>query len=258
MRDGQPVTFPALDPGMSVLLTGLLLTYCRAQACLLALPVFSERLLPVRVRVALAMSLTPLLAEHAGVGQVPATTVHMAMLAGAEVLSGLALGGLVRLFAAALDVAASAIAATASLSQLVGVATEYSPHPIGGILHLAGLALIMALGFPLLVCDLLRESLVLRPLGGSIDVAEILPVAISFVQRGFVLAMMLAAPFILGGFLFQILSGMVSKVMPALPVVFIAAPGAILLALLALVVLVPSIISIWADAVMSLVQTELP
>lgn len=252
------MTFPALDPGMSVLLTGLLLTYCRVQACLLALPVFSERLLPVRVRVALAMSLTPLLAEHAGVGQVPATTVHMAMLAGAEVLSGLALGGLVRLFAAALDVAASAIAATASLSQLVGVATEYSPHPIGGILHLAGLALIMALGFPLLVCDLLRESLVLRPLGGSIDVAEILPVAISFVQRGFVLAMMLAAPFILGGFLFQILSGMVSKVMPALPVVFIAAPGAILLALLALVVLVPSIISIWADAVMSLVQTELP
>lgn len=252
------MTFPALDPGMSALLTGLLLTYCRVQACLLALPVFSERLLPVRVRVALAMSLTPLLAEHAGVGQVPATTVHMAMLAGAEVLSGVALGGLVRLFAVALDVAASAIAATASLSQLVGVATEYSPHPIGGILHLAGLALIMALGFPLLVCDLLRESLVLRPLGGSIDVAEILPVAISFVQRGFVLAMMLAAPFILGGFLFQILSGMVSKVMPALPVVFIAAPGAILLALLALVVLVPSIISIWADAVMSLVQTELP
>lgn len=252
------MTFPAFGPDMTVLLVGLLLTYCRIQACLLALPVFSERLLPVRVRVALAMALTPLLAEQAGIGQIPGTVVHLAMQAGLEVLSGLALGGLVRLFAVALDVAASAIAATASLSQLVGVATEYSPHPIGGILHLAGLALIMALGFPLLVCDLLRDSFALRPLGGAIDVAEILPMAISFVQRGFVLAMMLAAPFILGGFLFQLLSGMVSKVMPALPVVFIAAPGAILLALLALVVLVPSIISIWADAVMNLMQVELP
>lgn len=44
------------------------------------------------------------------------------------------------------------------------------------------------------------------------------------------LAMLLAAPFILGGFLFQMLSRMISKVMPALPVVFITAPGAILLA----------------------------
>ena len=116
----------------------------------------------------------------------------------------------------------------------------------------------MALGFPLLVCDLLRESFVLRPLGGAIDVTAIVPVAISFVQRGFMLAMMLAAPFILGGFLFQLLSGMISKVMPALPVVFIAAPGAILLALLALVILVPSIISIWAEAVMGIMQTDLP
>ena len=70
--------------------------------------------------------------------------------------------------------------------------------------------------------------------------------------------MLLAAPFILGGFLFQLLSGMISKVMPALPVVFIAAPGAILLALLALVILVPSIISIWAEAVMGIMQTDLP
>ena len=56
----------------------------------------------------------------------------------------------------------------------------------------------------------------------------------------------------------QLLSGMISKVMPALPVVFIAAPGAILLALLALVILVPSIISIWAEAVMGIMQTDLP
>ena len=246
------------DPELAAWLTGLLLTYCRVQACLLAMPVFSERLLPARVRIGLAMSLTPLLAEHALSGQQIGTVAQLGLLAGAEVVTGLALGGLVRLFAIALDVAATAIAATASLSQLIGVATEYSPHPIGGLLHLAGLALIMALGFPVLVCDLLSESFQLRPLGGWPDIAELLPVAVELVQRGFVLAMLLAAPFILGGFLFQLLSGMISKVMPALPVVFIAAPGAILMALVALALLVPSILSIWAEAVLDLLQNGLP
>ena len=130
--------------------------------------------------------------------------------------------------------AASAIAATASLSQLIGAESEYSPHPVGSLMHLAGLALLMALGFPILLCDLLRESFALGPLGQWPAIADLLPRVIALVQRAFMLAMLLAAPFILGGFLFQVLSGMVSKVMPALPVMFIAAPGAILMALLAL------------------------
>ncbi|WJS83329.1 flagellar biosynthetic protein FliR [Paracoccus sp. TOH] len=245
------------DPRLAASLTALLLVYCRVQACFLMLPVFSERGLPVRVRAALAMAVTPLLAEHAQPIAAADTLLRLAALAGAEILSGLALGGLVRLFASALDVAAAAIAATASLSQLVGVANEYSPHPIGNLMHLAGLAAVMALGFPVLACDLLRESLSLRPLGDWPQIADILPHAVALVRQSFVLAILLASPFILGGFLFQILSGMISKVMPNLPVVFIAAPGAILMALLALAVLTPSILSVWAEAVLD-VMPDLP
>lgn len=246
------------DPRFSALFVGYLLIYCRVQACLLALPGFSIRVVSVRVRVAIAMSLTPLLAENvslmAQVGDLP----ELSMLVAAEIVTGLVLGSLVRLFAFAIDIAASAIAATASLSQLVGAANEFSPHPIGNFMHLAGLALLMALGYPLLVCDLLRESLALRPVGGWPVIADILPTALGLIQRSFVLAMLLSAPFILGGFLFQALSGMISKVMPALPVMFIAAPGAILLALLALVVLTPSILSVWAQAVLDVMANDLP
>lgn len=241
------------DPRMVAVLIGLLLTYCRVQACFIALPVFSERALPLRVRTALAMAVTPLLAEQAQpVGQVD-SLLQLAALAGAEIVSGLALGGLVRLFASALDVAATAIAATSSLSQLIGAANEYSPHPIGNLMHLAGLAVLMALGFPALTCDLLRESLVLRPLGDWPQIADLLPNAIALTRQGFVLALLLASPCILGGFLFQLLSGMVNKVMPNLPVVFIAAPGAIMMALLALAVLTSPIVSAWAEAVLDVV-----
>jgi len=103
----------------------------------------------------------------------------------------------------------------------------------------------------------LRESLVVRPVGEWPQITDILPGAIALVQQGFALALLLAAPFILGGFLFQALSGMVSKAMPALPVVFIAAPGAIMLALLALAVMTPSILSVWADAVLNMMGTLL-
>ena len=50
---------------------------------------------------------------------------------------------------------------------------------------------------------------------------------------------------------------MISKVMPALPVTFIAAPGAILLALVALVLLAPATVSLWAQAVLSSMQQVL-
>jgi flagellar biosynthetic protein FliR len=51
---------------------------------------------------------------------------------------------------------------------------------------------------------------------------------------------------------------MVSKVMPALPVMFIAAPAAIMLALVALALLTPSILSTWAGAVLAVIGQELP
>jgi len=246
------------DPQIAAWLVVLLLTYCRIQACLLAMPGFSMRGLPVRLRVALAMSLTPLLAEFSRPQPVPATLIVLMLLAGAEVLTGLVLGGFVRLLAMALDIAAAAIAATTSLSQLVGGANEFAPHPIGNLLHLAGLALLMAMGMPLVLCEMLRESFLLRPIGTWPEVNQLLPAALLLVQRGFVLALLLAAPFILGGYLFQILSGMVSKVMPALPVMFIAAPAAILLALLGLVLLTPSILAGWAGAVLDVMSMDLP
>lgn len=233
-----------------------LLVYCRIQACLIAIPVFNERFLPTRVKVGLAMALTSL---FTGASEVQADSlVSLVMLAIAEIVTGLLLGAMVRLLAAALDIAATTIASMASLSQLMGVASEYSPHPVGNLFHLAGLGLLMAMGFPLLVCDLLRESLALRPVGDWPMIDALLPGIIGLVGTSFQLAMLLAAPFILGGFLFQALSGVVSKVMPSLPIVFIGAPLAILIALAGLAILSPSILSLWAETIMDFSTPVVP
>lgn len=228
-----------------------LLVYCRVQACLIALPAFSERLLPARLKIGLAFCLAPLFMPKDLLVLSWDLPINLASLAVAEVVTGFTLGVMVRLAALALDVAASAIATTASLSQIMGVANEFSPHPIGNLLHLAGIALLMAMGFPLLVCDLLQDSFQVRALGAWPDIHALLPSIVGIVVRSFSLAMLLASPFILGGLLFQALSGVISKVMPALPIVFIGAPAAIMLALFALTLLVPAILSVWSDQVMN-------
>ncbi|AUH33764.1 flagellar biosynthetic protein FliR [Paracoccus tegillarcae] len=233
----------------------LVLTYLRIQACILLMPGFGERAVPGRVKVAVAMALAPLLSDISGsswagsVGEVALNA--MLGLAIAELLIGFAIGAMVRMMAFAINVAATVIASTASLSQIIGAPNEASPHPVGNLFHLGGVALLLALGLPLLLIGLLADSFVLWPVAQLPEIDGLVQEFIGIIARSFELAMLLSAPFILGGFLFQALSGVINRVMPALPVVFIGAPAAIGLALIALVMLSPMILSIWADAVLS-------
>lgn len=227
------------------------LVYLRVQAFALVLPGLGERVVPVRVRAAAALAATPLLAGTVAPLPVPEAPIAILGQAAGELLIGLAAGMGLRVLALSLDVATSAIAATTSLSQLVGGANEAAPHPIGNLLHLAGLAVLMALGLPVMLMDLMADSLILWPSGGWPDADTLAGGGIALAAQSFWIAMLLAAPFTLGGFLFQALSGVVSRVMPALPVVFIGAPAAIMLALLALAVLAPMIVALWADAVLT-------
>lgn len=229
----------------------LVLVYARVQACVLILPGLGERLIPVRVRVSAAMAVTPLLAGL--VPPVPAPQEALPMIAqvAGEMLIGLAAGALLRLLALALDIATTAIAATASLSQIIGVQNEAAPHPVGNLMHLGGMAVLMALGLPVMLVQLMADSLILWPPTEWPTIENLAPAAVRVVADSFALAMMLAAPFTLGGLLFQSLSGVINRVMPSLPVVFIGAPASILLALAALALLAPMLIAIWADAVLN-------
>ena len=132
------------------------LVYLRVQAFALVLPGLGERVIPVRVRVALALAATPLLAGTVAPMTMPDGSVTVLGQALAETVIGLAAGMSLRLLALSLDIATSAIAATASLSQLVGGQNEAAPHPIGNLVHLAGLAVLMVMGLPVMLVQLIQ------------------------------------------------------------------------------------------------------
>lgn len=234
------------------------LVYLRVQAFVMVLPGLGERVIPLRVRAGAALAATPLLAGLVPDAALPAALPAIVGQAVGETVIGLAAGLGLRLLALSLDIATSAIAATASLSQLVGGQNEAAPHPVGNLMHLAGVAVLMALGLPVMLMDLMADSLAVWPSGGWPDADALAGRAIAIVAESFWIAMLLAAPFTLGGFLFQALSGVINRVMPALPVVFIGSPAAILLALAALAILAPMMVALWADAVLGYTLPEAP
>lgn len=228
----------------------MVLVYLRVQACVLILPGLGERVVSVRIRVAVAMAVTPLLA--AGLADVPVPQTQIGMMAQGvtEMVIGIATGGLLRILAWAIDMASTAIATTTSLSQIVGVSNSDAPHPLGNILHMAGIAALMAMGLPIMVMHLIADGLVLWPPGGPPEITVLASHAIRVMGDSFILAMLMAAPFTLGGFLFQALSGVINRIMPALPMLFITSPGTILLAIMAAAILSPLLIEMWANAVL--------
>lgn len=240
-----------LPPGLVALVVPLVLAYLRVQAAVLVFPVLSERVLPVRVRAGIAMMLAPVALSVSGpTGWAQDLGLpDLCALALRELLVGFLIALPARIMASALHLATSTIGATASLSQIIGTGTEAAPHPIGNLMHMAGHALLMAMGLPILLLELIAQSFAAFPAGQLALDGDHVGNMVGMVTRSFVLAMALASPFILGGLLYQILTGVVSRVMPALPVVFIGAPAIIMMALVGLAVLAPAVLSGWAQAV---------
>lgn len=233
-------------------LVAAFLCYVRIQTCLLALPGWGERFVPVRVKVGLALALTPLLLEVAdmhGLRSFDPRALTLVALITTESVIGLALGMVVRLASYSLGIAASAIAATTSLSQLVGGPSEAAPHPIGNLNEIAGFALLMALGYPIFLVAYLASGFELIALAEMPDMGLMAWDVLGLVGRVFGVAMILASPFVLGSVLYQCLQGVISRVMPSLPVVFIGAPAAISLALIGLAVFIAPMLGIWSDFV---------
>lgn len=228
----------------------LVLVYARVQASMLSLPGIGDQSVPVRVKITVAVALTPLLASPFAPLPIPDTPIAIGAGIVVEMALGLASGALLRLLAGALGMATTAIAISASLSQIVGIQNEDAPHPLGRLINYGSIALLMALGFPVMLVELMFDGLALWPPGGFPDAYVFGPAAVDVISASFVLAMLLAAPFTLGGFLYQMLSGAINRVMPSLPVVFIGAPASILLALCAAVMLAPMLVEIWANAVL--------
>ena len=220
--------------------------FARIGAAVFFLPILGERVVPARVRLACALSLTVLTAPLVRPA-LPSDPGPAFLLS--ETAIGLAFGFSVRAFTLALQIAGTAIAQSISLAQFLGAPSAEPVPALGHLLLVTALALLGASGFPLVAVESSTASYDLVPPGGPHGAAGLADWTIASVAGAFALAMRLAAPFVALGLVYTMTLGFLSRAMPQLMVALVGAP-AIALAGIALAALVgPGLMAVWLQAV---------
>lgn len=228
--------------GLALFWSGFL-AFVRVGAVMALLPVFGEQSLPVRFRLAAALALTLIVVPSVAA---PVAITPAAIMA--EAAAGLVLGAGFRLFVLALQTAGTILAQATSLSQLfAGTAGE--PLPAAAhMLTVAALALAVSVGLHLQAAEVLILSHEFIPQGRFPDPVDVADWGVAQIARSFALAFSLAAPFVIGGLLYNLALGAINRAMPTLMVAFIGAPALTLGGLALLAITAPLLLQTWLVA----------
>jgi flagellar biosynthesis protein FliR len=231
---------------------GFVLVLGRIGAALTLLPGLGEAAPPAMLRAGLAMGITALLLPGIMplIPQLPADLPTVAGMIGAEVITGVWLGWLARLLVLALPIAGQFIAFMLGVSNVLVTDPELGAQS-------SALEQLFSLAAPLAVLISGLYALPLAALAGSyhlIAPGALLPagdgttVAVHAVGACFALALQLASPFVLAAIVWNVVIGLVARLVPNVPVYFVALPGQILGGLVLLAALAGALITTWMDA----------
>lgn len=236
-----------LGLGQSVALSALLV-FLRVGAAMALLPAFGEQSIPQRLRLVLALAFSAVVLPAAA-PMMPSDPGLLAALG--EIIAGLTLGAVLRLFVLVLQIAGVMIAQATSLSQIAGGAAPEPLPAVGHLLTAAGLALAVMAGLHVRLAELLIFSYEVMPAAGLPPAAEFADWGIGQIAQAFGLAFSLAAPFTIAAMMYNLALGAINRAMPALMVSFIGAPALSAAALMLLTVLTPLLLAVWSGALTS-------
>lgn len=228
---------------------GVVLLICRIGGVCMLAPGIGETTLPTMVRASLAMALTALLFGPLFplLPPMPSSGWQVGAMAVAEVVTGLWLGWLARVVVLALTMAAQFVA------TLVGLASVLQPDPelgaqstaLSRLFDMAAPVAIMASGLYALPLTALARSYRLIAPGAMLPSADSTLAVVAAVGAAFSLALHLAAPFIIGGLMWQVAMGLLARLVPNLQVFAVAMPGQILAGMLLLALLAGGMVEVW-------------
>jgi flagellar biosynthetic protein FliR len=221
------------------------LIFLRVGAAVSLAPGFGEQSVPVRVKLAVTVVVTVLLAPLIPVfNQSPWVFQATLQYVATEVATGLLIGIGLRLFVLALQTAGSIAAQSTSLSQILGATAEPMPA-MGHVLVIGGLAIAMATGFHVQVLRYLAGSYQLFPPGQMPLVSVVAEWGTGQITKSFDLAFQLAGPFVVISLLYNLALGAINRGMPQLMVAFVGAPAITAGGLALLAILSPQILKLW-------------
>jgi len=231
------------------------LVMSRIGAAMMLLPGFGEADVPRMLRLGLALTITVLLlpAIAPDVPPVPEAGAQAAFMVVAEIVTGLWLGWLSRLFLLAFAIGGQLIA------YMLGLANVLQPDPVLGsaatpvsrLFALAAPLAVLASGLYGLPLAALAGSYHLIPPGTMLPAADSAETAVRAVAAAFTLALRIASPFLLVAIVWNVAMGLLMRLVPRLQIYFVAMPGQIIGGILLLAILSGTLLSAWDTAVRS-------
>lgn len=248
-----------LFPLAQEVLLGLWMVFLRVGAMIAVLPVFGEQVVPVRVRLGLALAFTLIVAPAVQTNAYRVTwdLFDIALLSIPEAMTGLFFGVLLRFFVMALQIAGSIAGQSTSLSQIFGSAGVDPQPAMGHFLVYAGLALAAMAGLHVQFSFYIIQTYEMVPVGVLIDSSAVLQLGLERVAHTFLLGFSLAAPFVIASFLYNVTLGVINRAMPQLMVSFVGAPAITAGGLALLLLSSPIILTVWMERFASFVGGSL-
>lgn len=240
-------------------LAGFFLVFVRVGAVVGLLPGFGDRVIPARIKLAVALSFSlivwPLLAPDLRVfDEARPYPVLIAIEAGVGFLVGIS----IRLMVMALQFAGSIAAQSTALAQMFGGGVTPDPMPaIGNILMLAGTTLAVVTGLHVKAAIAMAGSYETLPIGMVLPASDVAAWGTAHVARTFALGFSLAAPFVIAAFAYNLALGAINKAMPQLMVAFIGAPAITAGGMLLLMLAAPVMLRYWNGQLDALLMNPL-
>ncbi len=238
------------------------LIFARIGSLAMLFPLIGERFVPMRIRLVLALFITLLLLPllrptFSALISAPDRLIPLFL---GEVLIGLIIGLIVRMIMAICDLASQFITQSLGLSlgEMLNPSMGQSTPVLGTFLTLLMLVSFFALDGHHAVIRAMSESYRALPPAQPIDFGDFSQLALATLTHAFDVALRIAAPFILFGILINLGLGLISKLMPMVPITFLAVPFAVLAGIFILFVLLDPITRHFVDDLFKGLSTFVP
>lgn len=248
----------AAPHGSLTVLTGMfVIILCRVSAVVMVAPGLGESGAPARVRAGLCLMLTltllPVLQQRlvAVSGEALRMPAMCLKLVAGELLCGFFLGMLTRLLAMSLAIAGQIIAVFTGMASVIQTDSQLGASSTA-VSHMASALapiILFSTGLYALPLMALSGSYTLFPAGNitAMLVGDMTTDMVQAVSTSFLIAMQLAAPYLLLGTLWPAMLGVLNRLMPSIQVYSLAIPAQILGGILLMALLIQILTGTWAE-----------
>ena len=235
------------------------LVFARVGAMVMTIPGLGDQPAPAQTRLAfallLALVIAPIAAPH--LGALPDTIGGMGGAIVKEVLIGLMIGAILRMFLASMAAAGEIMSIQTSLSfaQTVDPSQGANGSTLGAFLSLLGVVLVMTTDLHHLFIAAIAHSYTLFPVEKPLPVQDAANLAIKTFSGSFALGVQLAAPIMAFSLVFNLATGLVGRAMPQFQIFFAATPLQVLLGLSIFALSLGLIGMVWVSRYRELLST---